>query len=42
MYYKAKNHFEGKFLGDDLNWKPKFLIYIEKIFPAIKRRLVNF
>ena len=41
-YYKAINHFEGNFLGHDLNWKPKLLVYIEKIFPRIKKYFVNF
>ena len=41
-YYNAKNHFEGKFLGQDLNWKPKILTYLSKYFPNVKKLFINF
>ena len=38
-FYKPINHFDGKILGINFEWKPKFLIIIEKIFPIFKKYL---
>ena len=41
-FYKPINHFDGKILGINFEWKPKFLIIIEKIFPIFKKYLKKF
>tara|TARA_X000000950_G_C13894470_1_gene652245 strand:- start:1134 stop:2567 length:1434 start_codon:yes stop_codon:yes gene_type:complete len=41
-FYKPENHFNGKILGINFEWKPKILTNIEKIFPIFKKYIINF